>query len=146
MSAIARTLSNLARPNDLVGRWGGEEFVVSLPYTTERQAGLVAEKLRAAIAELSLCDAKGDRIPLTASIGVAERRATEQLEVTVDRADRAMYRAKVTGRNRVSLSSEDTVAVSIIPTRGPRISYGPAARRGAEVLERLLERAEQPHF
>ena len=63
-----------------------------------------AGRIRQAIADLVVCDASGARIPLTASIGVAERRPNEALDVTIDRADRAMYCAKIDGRNRVCLS------------------------------------------
>jgi diguanylate cyclase (GGDEF)-like protein len=95
----------------LVARWGGEEFVIALPGASRDGGVASAERIRQAIEDLVVCDSAGDRIPLTASIGVAERQPHEALDVTVDRADRAMYCAKIGGRNRVCVS--ETAAVEL---------------------------------
>jgi diguanylate cyclase (GGDEF)-like protein len=112
--AIGQTLSHESRAYDIVGRWGGEEFVVALPATEGKNALIVAERLRQAIERLEVRHSKGDRIPLSASIGAVELRANESLDSVVDRADRAMYAAKVSGRNRVC---EDPHHPSLGPAR-----------------------------
>ena len=104
LAAVGKLLRSEARPYDVVARWGGEEFVIALPGATAPNAQSAAERIRNAIAQLVVRDGTGEPIPLTASIGVAERQPHEPLDVTVDRADRAMYCAKVGGRNRVCLA------------------------------------------
>jgi two-component system cell cycle response regulator len=100
--AVAKTLCEQSRGYDLVGRWGGEEFVVALPATDETSAFVVAERMRAAIAKIHLKTGNGAPLSLSASIGVAQLElGLETIEQLVDRADRAMYSAKVGGRNRV---------------------------------------------
>jgi two-component system, cell cycle response regulator len=96
---IAHRLRERVRREDLVGRWGGEEFVVALPETTPEAAAAVAESLRAAIGGAPI-DADVGPLPITVSIGVAGWLG-EELDVLVDRADHALYAAKAAGRDRV---------------------------------------------
>jgi two-component system, cell cycle response regulator len=128
LAAVAKALRTDARIHDIVARWGGEEFVVALPSTTEQNAVVVAERLREAVATLQVVNAKGEVMPLTVSIGLAERKSLESLQGLVDRADRAMYGAKVGGRNRVCMASTEEV---------PRTSLTPASRaRGRDLSKR----------
>jgi diguanylate cyclase (GGDEF)-like protein len=86
----------------VLARWGGEEFIVFLPETRLPQAIKLAERLRAAIAEVRVVCESG-AITLTASVGVAqldERHAT--LDALIGSADEALYQAKEQGRNRVA--------------------------------------------
>lgn len=92
---VARLLQSALRADDLLLRWGGEEFVVWLPGEDARRAGVVAEKLRAVVA----ADAGGPA--LTVSAGVAALEVGEPLADAIARADAAMYAAKQAGRNRV---------------------------------------------
>lgn len=85
---------------DNVGRYGGEEFLVVLPETDRDTAVGVAERLRSAIAELSVGDEK-QRLPLSASFGVTQFIDGDTQEELVERADSALYAAKEGGRNRV---------------------------------------------
>lgn len=110
LTAIGKLLRSTARTHDYVARWGGEEFVIALPDSDAAGALSLAERVRCAISVLVVRDGAGEPIPMTASIGVAERRPHETLDVTVDRADRAMYCAKIGGRNRVCLSEDAPAA------------------------------------
>jgi diguanylate cyclase (GGDEF)-like protein len=89
------------RSGDLFARWGGEEFVCLLPRTDEWGAMLAAEKLRSAVVQLSVING-GRAIPVTVSIGVSSVENDDQLiDNALLRADKALYRAKDSGRNRV---------------------------------------------
>jgi diguanylate cyclase (GGDEF)-like protein len=104
LAAIGRLLGTLLRKLDFVGRWGGEEFTVALPSTDIEGAAIVAERIRAAIAAMAVKDARRDPIAVTASLGVATYREGDTVDTLVDRADRAMYVAKTSGRDRVSVA------------------------------------------
>lgn len=99
---VAHLLQARVRGQDMVGRWGGEEFLVLLPATTLEGARQLAEAVRA-----SVCDAPGhyDGIPLpvTISIGICADilQPGDRPRLLVDAADKALYAAKQDGRNRV---------------------------------------------
>lgn len=102
LRSVAQTLTaSIRRPGDLAARYGGEEFMVVLPETDKAGACVIAEKLRLAIEALPLF--AEDTVPITVSIGVATHLpATHDLpEPLFHAADRALYRAKKLGRNRV---------------------------------------------
>ena len=117
LSAVSSMLKSQGRAYDVMARWGGEEFVVALPDTPVDTGLRVAERIRAAVAELVVLNADGVRIPLSASIGVAERTPGETIESAIDRADRAMYRAKTGGRNRVCGEAVAPVSIEAVPAR-----------------------------
>ena len=93
----ANLLSSCVRESDTVARWGGEEFAVIAPATTEQGAASLAEKLRSIMAATHL----GPKEAVTASFGVAELGPDDTVDTLLQRADAALYRAKQTGRNRV---------------------------------------------
>lgn len=98
---VVDRMSALLRAEDLVGRYGGEEFIVVMPNTDGNQALAVAERLRGDIAKTEFV-AAGQTIPLTASIGIASLAGSEiDFDALVEQADRALYAAKAEGRNRV---------------------------------------------
>ena len=106
------------RLEDLVGRYGGEEFAVLLTDTPLDRATQVAQRLRSTLAETPCvweteeCGQSSLSIPITASIGVAVYRTHGVTrDALIEAADRAMYRAKHTGRNRVCLAGEETTFV-----------------------------------
>ena len=93
-------ISTLRRP-DLIGRYGGDEFIMVLPETTLTSASMVAERLRANIAKMPMMD-EGAQVRLSVSLGVASLvPETRSLETLIDHADQAQYRAKQSGKNKV---------------------------------------------
>jgi len=104
---VARKLKSiLPRSGDHLARYGGEEFAVILPATDRTGAMLVAEKMRDAVRSLGIKNAVGDKAILTISLGVAvcgwpEMSSSHSL---VEAADRALYRAKEQGRDRIEVS------------------------------------------
>lgn len=102
LQQVATRLRNVLRSEDLVARWGGEEFIVLLPNTTGELAVFVAEKARRAIAELRFDEVGVGSI--TASFGVAMHHPGHPLDTTIAAADGALYRAKEAGRDCVLLA------------------------------------------
>ncbi|MBB5876156.1 GGDEF domain-containing protein [Xanthomonas sp. 3498] len=99
--ALAERLANGLRKRDKAVRWGGEEFLLILPDTGIDDAERSAERLRARIAAEPFT-IHGERLAITLSVGVAEiDPADPTFETAILRADRALYRAKGEGRNRV---------------------------------------------
>lgn len=85
------------RENDVVGRWGGEEFLILCPETDAKGARASAEHLRQRISQTDFGLAT---MTITASFGVTDYRDDELLEETIKRADLALYQAKNDGRNQ----------------------------------------------
>lgn len=106
--ALAAAVQRELRQDDLLGRYGGEEFVVVLPNVAVTTAFDIMERIRGAIENLDVCEFAGN---VTISIGVAvadaaeDRAALIALPEMIRRADTALYRAKSEGRNRVILDS-----------------------------------------
>jgi len=103
LRAIADRLQERLRAQDLVGRWGGEEFIAILPDTDQAGARHLAETLRQAVEQLRMVSLVGTPMPLTISIGVHARDAPrgDERDDMIGAVDRALYLAKQNGRNRV---------------------------------------------
>jgi len=99
---VARVLRQQVRPQDLLARYGGEEFALLLPNTDADAAVAVADRLRSAIANPNTEEASRSLPVATVSIGVATARTSVSLSELMSQSDAALYRAKQTGRNRVS--------------------------------------------
>ena len=102
---LAHACQGALRHGDLLGRTGGEEFLVVLPDTRLAQALPIADRLRAASSSLDLSDIPG-QAPVTISLGLAELRpADADLVDLLARADGALYRAKSSGRDRIEVDA-----------------------------------------
>ena len=104
LQKFSKHLTSQLRIYDFVGRYGGEEFIICLPETSESQANQLAERLRISLAGLTI-DLPGSvqTLKITASFGVAatDTIAKACLDMLLNKADQALYRAKAQGRNRV---------------------------------------------
>jgi diguanylate cyclase (GGDEF)-like protein len=101
LAEVAQRLRTSARHTDLIGRYGGEEFVLLLPETELPGAELLAERLRRAIAGAPMATSGGP-LSISASLGVAATQPNvRDAAALIDQADQALYAAKQAGRNRV---------------------------------------------
>ena len=91
-------MQSYVRQSDYVFRIGGEEFVLLLTSTDVDAAAMTVDKMRGGIAESSF-HFKGEPVQLTLSAGITETRAGDNVELIYERADKALYRAKNSGRN-----------------------------------------------
>lgn len=99
---LGTALKAALRTYDIVGRYGGEEFLVVLPGTDLETGRLTAERVRTAVsASIQVGPADGPRESITVSLGLAEMFADESVNQLLIRADLALYRAKLQGRNQV---------------------------------------------
>jgi diguanylate cyclase (GGDEF)-like protein len=100
LSAFAKILKKEARNVDIIGRFGGEEFMAILSETDSKGGVIFAEKVRRHIEKAKFMY-KGERIAVTVSCGVSERSRNASLESTIKSADTYLYKAKNNGRNQV---------------------------------------------
>ena len=105
LRTVAECMAKNLRPFDLLVRYGGEEFALLLPDTGPEEAGVVAERLRTLVADRKI-QSDDASFQVTISIGVALARDEKTLETLLGEADRALYRAKEAGRNRVEIFSQ----------------------------------------
>lgn len=130
--AVLRAVTNAVRCDlrglDHLARWGGEEFLIIAPELSQARASQFGERLRKRIASLRISGG----IQPTASFGIASFRLGETADMMVQRADRAMYRAKAQGRNRVEMErprtatpeATDVATVTTEETDGPSTALG----------------------
>ena len=100
LASVARTLAGCLRVSDVVGRWGGDEFLAILPGITKEVLAAACEKCRALVASSSL-PVDSLRVPLTISAGAAMVAPGDSQESLIRRADQYLYASKNSGRNRV---------------------------------------------
>ena len=109
---IARRFEKSIRASDILGRYGGEEFVVIFPETNLEEARVVSERLLAAVAAQPIAAGRG-AISVTVSIGLTTFVSGQDMERVIERADAALYVAKANGRNQVRIGDAD------VPGRTP---------------------------
>lgn len=101
--AIALRLQGCMRPGDLLARYGGDEFVALLPHAEIAIARQIARRLHREVSGAPIDSSDGTKLPpVSLSVGLALLRTTDTLEQLIEAADRALYRAKHAGRNRIS--------------------------------------------
>ena len=110
---VLKNLADICKENirsmDFFTRFGGEEFLVLMPDTGQESAQETAERLRSVVAGKPMATMDGNDIFITISLGIAtfEDKQSVDMNTLLDRADKAMYRSKEAGRNRVMVSGED---------------------------------------
>lgn len=112
LRAFAAAIKTNVRDVDLPARYGGEEFTVLLPATDAEGGRQLAERLRAAVEELSLDSGGGGIVPVRSSFGVASYPAEPSATALMRAADRALYRAKAAGKNRVVVAEREAASAS----------------------------------
>ncbi|RYY28348.1 MAG: sensor domain-containing diguanylate cyclase [Sphingomonadales bacterium] len=106
LCAFSGILERNLRPQDTLGRIGGEEFAILLPDCSLEQAIAVAGRINAILRTTPIALASGETVTVTVSIGVHIERDERNLEQLLKRADKALYQAKNSGRDRFELSPE----------------------------------------
>jgi diguanylate cyclase len=133
------------RKVDMVARWGGEEFLILMPETDGAAGQAVINRLRERLEALSVPSAQGE-MRFTFSAGVASHLAGQTIADTVARADRALYRAKAGGRNRVEIASADDTPGDVrtsrssglrddLPAPAPSLQHSPTALDGSPAAD-----------
>ncbi len=108
LTKISEICAHSLRPTDVIGRFGGEEFVVALPDTGPDDALIVAERLKTKVAELPLKEEMSE-LCLSVTIGIAIAHSEEvDLQALISRADQSLYVGKRDGRNRVVMYRKRT--------------------------------------
>ncbi|MCP5151645.1 MAG: GGDEF domain-containing protein [Ectothiorhodospiraceae bacterium] len=115
LKAVGQVLARCTRASDVVGRFGGEEFLCLLPGTNAEQALVLADKLRVRLAETRFRH-RDDTVQVTVSIGVAAFTAGEAPDAVIERADVALYAAKRGGRNRCVAAGPPGAPADVAPS------------------------------
>jgi len=103
LETTAKTLVSAVRPFDVIGRWGGEEFIGLFPNVEKETLASIGERLRSAV-EATWIEADGQQLSVTVSIGgTSSVEGDSSAAALVKRADTMMYRSKQDGRNRVTV-------------------------------------------
>ena len=102
LKMVARTFENATRGNDLIGRWGGEEFLAVFTNCNKQTLVKLVEKIRMLV-EKSVLKSGTAEISVTISIGATMIRGDETIDSIIKRADELMYKSKMSGRNKCTL-------------------------------------------
>ena len=112
LQQIANRCRSILRSSDIMGRYGGEEFLILLPETNVQQAQKIANRMRLLIMDRPIVTDRGD-ISVTVSMGISsmEGDCDSRLEWVVDQADQALLLAKESGRNKVMIWQENQLSL-----------------------------------
>jgi len=105
LKKLSSLLKDKTRPSDFIARYGGEEFVIIFPHTSINDAKKAAENIRSLISNTEF-SYKINKIPFTISIGLSEFRKVDDSNTVFERADKALYLAKASGKNIVKTDNE----------------------------------------
>ena len=103
---VAKCLANNLRDRDMIGRFGGEEFILLLPNTTTAQAQSVAERCRLAISHLNFITEYQQEFSVSASFGISSSVSADEPHLIISQADQALYAVKADGRNQVKIFTD----------------------------------------
>jgi diguanylate cyclase (GGDEF)-like protein/PAS domain S-box-containing protein len=103
LKTVANTLKNNMRPFDLIGRWGGEEFIGIIHNVNEETLTTFGERFRFLIEKTTVLHSK-KYLNVTASIGGTIAKENDTIEAIISRADKAMYKSKKNGRNKFTIN------------------------------------------
>ncbi|MDH5205681.1 MAG: GGDEF domain-containing protein [Hylemonella sp.] len=114
LQAVARTLRDSIRPGDMAARYGGEEFAIIMSHCQPDHAQAVGERIREAIAALSVPIDTQQHLKVTVSIGgvFAPHWVRTTVDLWTEQADMLLYQAKAQGRNRVCINESEPISVS----------------------------------
>ena len=101
LKTVSKIMRSQLREYDTAGRYGGEEFVILLPFTKLREAKMVAERLRKKVEQANIEISDTETISITISMGIYEINPDDNEETLIKNVDKALYEAKETGRNRI---------------------------------------------
>ena len=104
---LGMTLASLTRPDDLVGRYGGEEFLLILPSTSAKEAQKIAELARMTVARNLFPTADIPDLQITISLGIAHSSGSHTSLEALQQADKALYYSKESGRNRSTIYTKE---------------------------------------
>ncbi|WP_281983987.1 GGDEF domain-containing protein [Thalassorhabdomicrobium marinisediminis] len=130
IAQVAQTLSAQLREEDIVCRFGGEEFLVFLRKATPDEGWAVAERIRKAVQD-TVIRGNGGRIGVTVSVGGALKHQLEEIEEAIKRADVCLYEAKRNGRNRTVVAWPMAA-----PSAGPDGAAPPFVPRSSDATDR----------
>lgn len=106
LKEISGVLNTIVREGDVLARWGGEEFIIMLPQTSLYQATKTAERIREIISKLTI-KTKLHNITVSASLGIAQSsHNTKKLDHLIQLADKGLYQAKNSGRNKICANQD----------------------------------------
>lgn len=110
LKMISTTLANSLRTFDIIGRWGGEEFVALLVNIKPDDLYKLSDRLRRLVEKSRLTVESGESVGVTVSIGATVARMLDTTDSLVERADKLMYESKRRGRNLVSMELQEEIA------------------------------------
>ena len=107
--SLSKTLQKETRTSDVLCRWGGEEFIVLLPCTNLSGASVLAEKIRQSVEKITLNFKNDIKIQFTISIGITQidKERNTNIDYAINKADKALYEAKKSGRNKIIIFTEN---------------------------------------